>query len=69
MTIKPGFVDTPMTASFKKGILWAKPDKVATKIVQAIDKRKDEVYLPAFWIAIMCLIKMLPNKIFKRLQF
>jgi len=69
VTIKPGFVDTPMTASFKKGLLWAKPDTVATKIVQAIDKRKDEVYVPAFWITIMYLIKILPNKIFKRLQF
>lgn len=25
LTIKPGFVDTPMTASFKKGLLWAQP--------------------------------------------
>lgn len=69
VTIKPGFVDTPMTASFKKGLLWAKPDITAAKIVQAIDKRKDEVYVPAFWIAIMYLIKILPNKVFNRLQF
>ena len=69
VTIKPGFVDTPMTASFKKGLLWAKSDTTAAKIVQAIDKRKDEVYVPAFWIAIMYLIKILPNKVFNRLQF
>jgi short-subunit dehydrogenase len=69
VTIKPGFVDTPMTASFKKGLLWAKPDTVAAKIVKAIDKRKDEIYVPGFWIAIMYLIKILPNKIFNKLQF
>lgn len=68
VTIKPGFVDTPMTESFKKGLLWTKPDAVAAKIVQAIDKRKDEIYVPAFWIVIMYLIKILPNKIFNKLQ-
>ena len=25
VTIKQGFVDTPMTADFKKWLLWAKP--------------------------------------------
>ena len=29
LTIKPGFVDTPMTADFKKGALWAKPETIA----------------------------------------
>jgi decaprenylphospho-beta-D-erythro-pentofuranosid-2-ulose 2-reductase len=66
VTIKPGFVDTPMTASFKKGRLWAKPTAVAAKIVRAIDKRKDEVYVPAFWWVIMAVIKAIPIKLFKR---
>ncbi len=65
VTIKPGFVDTPMTAEFKKGLLWAKPIAVATKIVKAIDTRKDEVYVPMFWWAVMALIKFIPNKLFK----
>ena len=29
LTIKPGFVDTPMTATFTKGPLWASPGTVA----------------------------------------
>jgi decaprenylphospho-beta-D-erythro-pentofuranosid-2-ulose 2-reductase len=29
VTVKPGFVDTPMTAQFKKGLLWASPAFVA----------------------------------------
>lgn len=66
VTIKPGFVDTPMTASFKKGLLWAKPDSVAETLVQAIDKRKDEVYLPAFWWAVMVVIKSIPTVVFKK---
>ncbi|HET8869345.1 MAG TPA: SDR family oxidoreductase, partial [Aquabacterium sp.] len=39
-TIKPGFVDTPMTAAFKKGALWAQPDQVAKDIVKAMDQGK-----------------------------
>jgi decaprenylphospho-beta-D-erythro-pentofuranosid-2-ulose 2-reductase len=68
VTIKPGFVDTPMTAEFKKGLLWAKPAAVAEKIVQAIDKRKNEVYVPAFWWAIMVIIKNIQEFIFKRIN-
>ena len=68
VTIKPGFVDTPMTADFKKGLLWAKPFAVAAKIVQAIDKRKDEVYVPTFWWGIMTVIRVMPISVFKRIS-
>mgnify|MGYP003683869389 CR=1 FL=1 len=67
VTIKPGFVDTPMTAEFKKGLLWTKPSSVARTITKAIDKRKDEVYAPAYWWGIMLLINSIPTKLFKRL--
>jgi short-subunit dehydrogenase len=69
VTIKPGFVDTPMTSEFKKGLLWAKPNYVAKKIVEAIDKKKNEIYVPIFWWGIMALIKILPEKIFKRSSY
>ena len=68
VTIKPGFVDTPMTAEFKKGLLWVKPISVAESIVRAIDGKKTEVYVPQFWFVIMLIIKILPTKIFKRLD-
>ena len=68
VTIKPGFVDTPMTADFKKGLLWTKPNAVAIKIVKAIDVRKNEVYVPLIWRLIMLVIKILPTKVFKKLQ-
>jgi short-subunit dehydrogenase len=67
VTIKPGFVDTPMTAEFKKGLLWAMPANVAVKILKAIDQRKNEVYVPAFWWAVMTLIKAIPANIFKKI--
>lgn len=67
-TIKPGFVDTPMTAALKKGALWAKPDTVAAQIVKAMDDGKSEVYVPGFWRWIMMIIVLIPNQIFKKIQ-
>lgn len=70
VTIKPGFIDTPMTAHItKKGALWATPESVAAGIVSALDKRRDVVYLPGFWRFIMLIIKHVPEGIFKRLKF
>ena len=69
LTIKPGFVDTPMTAGFEsKGLLWATPERVAAGIVRAIDRRRDVVYLPWFWGPIMLVIKHIPERVFKRLS-
>lgn len=68
LTIKPGFVDTPMTASFKKGALWASPEAIAGIILKSIEKRRDVVYAPWFWFGIMTIIKSIPEKIFKKLK-
>jgi short-subunit dehydrogenase len=69
LTIKPGFVDTPMTAGIdKSGPLWATPDAIGKGIVAAVDRRKDVVYLPGFWRPIMALIRAVPEPIFKRLH-
>ena len=68
ITVKPGFVDTPMTAAFeKKGLLWAQPDQIAQGIVAAVERGRDEVYLPWFWRWIMLVILHLPEGVFKRL--
>jgi hypothetical protein len=67
LTIKPGFVDTPMTSAFSKNALWAKPEAIARGIVQAVDKKRDEVYLPGFWRVIMLLVRHIPERLFKRL--
>jgi hypothetical protein len=67
VTIKPGFVDTPMTKSFKKGALWASPDTVAKDIVRAMNKA-GVIYTPIIWLPIMSIIKLIPNTIFKKLK-
>ena len=69
LTIKPGFVDTPMTASIEKnGPLWAQPDDIAEGIVKAVEAKSSIVYLPGFWRFIMLIIKHIPEFIFKRLS-
>ncbi|MCP4172551.1 MAG: SDR family oxidoreductase [Fuerstiella sp.] len=70
LTIKPGFVTTPMTAHIENrgGPLWATPEKVAEGIVTAVGKQKDVVYLPSFWALIMLIIRNIPEKIFKKLS-
>ena len=68
MAIKPGFVDTPMTTNFKKGLLWATPEQVASDIVKGIDKKCDTLYTPFFWRYIMLIIKAIPEFIFKKLS-
>lgn len=68
ITMKPGFVDTPMTDGFKKGLLFVKPETVAPGIVRAIKQRRDVVYLPFFWRYILLVIRAIPESIFKRLR-
>jgi short-subunit dehydrogenase len=58
-----------MTAAIaNKGALWARPDRVAAGIVQAIDRRRNIVYLPWFWRWIMLVIRHIPEPLFKRLK-
>ncbi len=69
LTIKPGFVDTPMTAGLSlPGALVASPERVATDIVRAIGRGKDALYTPWFWSGIMLIIRSLPEFVFKRVS-
>lgn len=69
LLVKPGFVDTPMTAAFKKGPLWATPERVARDIVRAMEKGKSVIYTPWWWRWIMLVIRHIPEPIFVRLRF
>jgi len=68
ITIKPGFVDTAMTYGLPGLFLVAAPQSVAQRIVRALDKSADVVYLPRFWRYIMLVIKHIPEPIFKRMK-
>ena len=67
--VKPGFVDTPMTAAFVKGgPLWSSPDRVAADIDRAVRRGARVVYTPWFWRPIMAVIRRLPWFVFRRLK-
>jgi decaprenylphospho-beta-D-erythro-pentofuranosid-2-ulose 2-reductase len=68
LTIRPGFVATPMTAHLPRGPLFASPAQVAKGIVKAIAARKDVVYVPWFWRPIMFIIRSVPEFLFKKLN-
>lgn len=68
ITVKPGLVDTPMTSSLKKGLLFAQPAKVGKGIYQAMMKGKEVVYLPWFWRPIMAIVKSIPESVFKKMS-
>src|ERR1017187_10046285 len=61
LTIKPGLVNTPMTAEFEKGFLWAEPDAVGRRLVDAIEQKREVVYIPWFWRPVMALIRAVPE--------
>jgi short-subunit dehydrogenase len=68
VTIKPGQVDTPMTAHMPKNPLFAKPKDIGIGIYKAMQSGKDVVYLPGYWRLIMCVIRSIPESIFKKLS-
>jgi decaprenylphospho-beta-D-erythro-pentofuranosid-2-ulose 2-reductase len=68
ITIKPGFVESPMTAHIPKNALFTSAAKAGAIIYKAIKNKKDIVYVPWFWCFILLIIKLIPERIFKRLS-
>lgn len=68
LTIKPGWVDTPMTRDLKKSRLFVQPDRIAKGIVRAIDRKRAVVYLPWFWRPIMFVLRHTPEFLFRRVK-
>ena len=66
LTIKPGPVNTAMTAHMN--IRKADVNKVAAAIVKAIDKKRDNLYVPGIFQPIMFIIRNIPDRIFKKLN-
>ena len=69
ITIKPGFVRTKMTSNIKMNkYLTATPEKVAKDVHKAWKRKKDIVYTPWYWKYIIIIIKIIPEKIFKKMN-
>ena len=69
VTVKPGFIDTRMTAGLKlPKPLKAKPDQVAKAILKAVKKKNNVIYTLPVWQLIMSIIRNIPEGIFKKLK-
>ncbi len=67
LTIKPGFIDTPMTWGMKSPLI-ASREYCAKRIVDAMEQQKDVAYVPFFWWWIMAVLCAIPERIFKKLR-
>ncbi len=69
LTVKPGFVDTRMTAGMKlPKPLTAQPDEVARAIVAAAARGKNIIYVRPVWRLIMAIIRAIPETVFKTMK-
>lgn len=70
LTIKPGIIDSPMTAGLAVGpkALITTPDAVAADIERALLRGRDVIYTPWFCRPIMAVIRAVPEPVFKRLK-
>lgn len=68
ITVLPGYVDTLMSYGKVKSYLAVSPYYVARRIYELTESRKDVVYVPTVWWLIMKIIKLIPERIFKRLS-
>jgi short-subunit dehydrogenase len=68
LTVKPGFVDTPMTFGRPRLFLVASPAEVGEKIVRALARGAEVAYVPWFWRFVMLALKLTPERFRKRLQ-
>jgi decaprenylphospho-beta-D-erythro-pentofuranosid-2-ulose 2-reductase len=62
-------VETKMTKNLDlPGLITVSPGYVAKKIYKMHQKRVDEFYVPGYWYFIMTFIKLIPEKMFKKLN-
>jgi len=70
ITLLPGFIRTKMTETLElPELLLSEPAEVAEDVYKAYQKGKDIVYTKWFWKWIMLVIKLMPEIVFKRLNF
>jgi decaprenylphospho-beta-D-erythro-pentofuranosid-2-ulose 2-reductase len=65
--IKPGWVDTAMTAHLRKNPLFISAEAAGAAVYNAILKRRRVTYVPAWWRYASIVVGMLPSSILMRL--
>jgi decaprenylphospho-beta-D-erythro-pentofuranosid-2-ulose 2-reductase len=68
VTVKPGFVDTGMTYGLPGMFLMGSPARAGEAVARAVERGRDVVYIPWFWRWVMLIIRLVPERVFKRLR-
>ncbi len=69
MTVVLGTVDTRMTWGREGTVLTVAPERAADVIYSAWRNRREIIYVPGFWRPIMMIVKLIPERLFKRITF
>jgi len=69
LTIIPGYIKTKSFKENAPNFLITSPEKAASIIFKAIKSKKEIVYINFLWRIIMFFIRLIPEKIFKKLNF
>jgi decaprenylphospho-beta-D-erythro-pentofuranosid-2-ulose 2-reductase len=69
MTVKLGTVDTRMTWGREGTLFSVAPEHAANAIYAAYQRKAEVVYVPWFWRPIMAIVRIIPERIFKRTSF
>ena len=69
ITVIPGYMSTKPFNIKASPFLISSPEKSAQIIYNAIKKEKEIVYINFFWRIIMFCINLIPEKIYKKLNF
>ena len=69
ISVLPGMIKTKMTDHLDlPDKLLAEPEEIAQDIYNGFKKGKDIIYTKWYWKLIMAVIKIIPEKVFKRMQ-
>ncbi len=68
VTVKPGTVDTAMRWGMEKLPFLAPPEKIASDIFRAVDRKNDVIYSPIIWWPVMTIIRAIPERVFKKMK-
>ncbi len=67
-TIRPGMVETPMTADIEKLVWPISADRAAELTIRCARKNKAVAYIPARWRLVMFIIRSMPSFNFRKLN-
>jgi decaprenylphospho-beta-D-erythro-pentofuranosid-2-ulose 2-reductase len=67
--VRPNFVHSKLTEGLKAAPMAQTPDQVASVIVDAVHKGKEQVWAPAQMRWVMTVLRLVPRVIFRRLPF